>query len=345
MGKEPEGSTANLPPMEDIVAAEESRAEDIDALYGITDDGTQGEGGDPLPPPASGAGGGEGSSPAPVNSQAGPEPAVSPGEGAAPAQSATQGEGTSSAPQAQQGGTQTPQQPGSAAQQPAAAPSEEALRLASLEATNQALAAEIARLRASPPQSASAPQQQGQSQGGSSAEQIELPKYALQLPQPVAEAIFGEETTPEKQMAGITHMMNSLATIVHARMRQEVKESFAALLGTARQVEQDSRTVSTMEAMRQDYFTHFQSHRDPLVLPLVQAEAAALTAQFPGVSWNEQMRNALGQRVEARLAVLRGGGGQQPPAQPATMIPNGPREGAAPGTELTGGDLIMDTFS
>lgn len=339
MGKEPEGSTANLPPMEDIVAAEESRAEDIDALYGITDDGTQGEGGDPLTSPASGAGGDEGSSPAPVNSQAGPEPAASPGEGAAPAQTATEGKGTSSAPQAQ------PSQPDPAAQQPTAAPSEEALRLASLEASNQALIAEIARLRANPPQPAPAPQQQGQPQGGSSAEQIDLPKYALQLPQPVAEAIFGEETTPERQMAGITHMMNSLATIVHARMRQEVKESFAALLGTARHVEQEGRMVSTMESMRQDYFANFPTHRDPLVLPLVQAEAAAMTTAFPGVSWNEQMRNALGQRVEARLAALRGGGGQQPPAQPATMIPNGPREGVAPGTELAGGELIMDTFS
>lgn len=346
-GKQPEGSTADLPSNVEIEVAEITRPDDIDAMFGIEDepDGSQpSPGGETNPAPAgvdgaAGAGGGEGSSSAPVS--------TSPGEGAAPAQTATQGEGTSSPPSAQ------PSTPAPGAPQPAVAPGavdENALKLQSLETTVAALQAELARARAQPPQQG-APQQSAQpAPGGQGAEQAaDLPRYALHLPQPVAEAIFGEDTTPERQMAGITHMMNSLATIVHHNVRQEMRQSFGALFGAARQQEYETAQASAMTTARQDYFQAFPQHNDARILPIIQAEAAGLTAQFPGVGWNDQMRNALGARVEAALAQLRGGvqpqaNGGSPPAAPATMIPAGPR--AVPeGSELAGGDLIFDTFS
>jgi len=348
--QEPEGSVSNLPGIADIEAAEASVETDIEAMFGMddADDSLPSPGGETNPAPgadgAAGAGGGEGSSSAPVSAG---EAGQSPDGSAAPVQTATQGEGTSPPPSAQQpaqAGQPTPGGPQPSAAQGAI--DENALRVQSLEATVQALQAELARSRAIPPQ-AQAPQQPGQTQqGGGPGPADDLPRYALSLPQQVAAALVSGDD--QQTLAGITNMMNSLATIVHHNVRQEMRQNFAALVGAARQQEYETTQSNVIALAREDYFSAFPDHRSPLVMPLVQAEAVAMTAEYPGLGWNEQYRNALGQRVNARLEQLRqtgaANGGTPPPQQPAAMIPTGPRP-APTGSELTGGDLIMDTFS
>lgn len=331
--KEPVGSTANLPPMVDIEQAEESRAVDIDEMFGASEDA------DDETPPAeagaspgaadagAGAGAVEGSSPA-------PDTQTPPVEGAAPDQTATQGDGTPSAPSAQ------PQTPAPAAAPPPVAPVDaEKLRLQSLEAQVEALQAELGRARANPPAQPGATPA-----GGGTAQPDDLPRYALSLPPQVLAALTSDD---EQQFsAGVTTMLNSLATIVHHNVRLEMRQAFAGLMNSAREQDSQTQTATAVQSAREDYYKAFPAHKDPLILPLIQAESQAMSAQFPNLAWSDDFRNALGQRVEARLAQLRGqGNGGQPPAAPAASIPAGPRPNESLGGELTGGDLIADTFS
>lgn len=348
--KQPVGSTADLPPEEQITAAEEAREADIDALFGMGDDEqVAAEGGEATASTNAGAAGatsvdGQPAAPAPTD-QPGATPGTPPDGTAAPAPTATPADGTSSAPSGQQAApaAQTPT--------PAAAPAvvapvdENALRVQSLEATVQALQQELANARANP-----APGQPPAGAGASpqtSEQPDELPRYALTLPQQVAAALTSGDD--QQTLAGITHMMNSLATIVHHNVRQEMRAREAALLQAARAHEDQSQEATQIANSREDYYKAFPDHRDPLILPIIQAESVAMAGQFPGLPWNENYRNALGQRVNARLAALRGQaqpapGGAPAPAAPAAMLPSGTRA-ETPGSELTGGDLIMDTFS
>jgi hypothetical protein len=176
-----------------------------------------------------------------------------------------------------------------------------------------------------------------------------MPRYALTLPPQVAAALTSGEDT--QVVAGITHMMNSLATIVHHNVRLENRQALGQIMQFAQQHETEQAQATQVSASREDYYKAFPSHKDPLILPIIQAESMAMAGEFPGLPWNDNYRNALGQRVEARLTQLRGGvqqqpnGGTPPPAQPAASLPGGARQEPVPGGELTGGDLIVDTFS
>jgi hypothetical protein len=170
------------------------------------------------------------------------------------------------------------------------------------------------------------------------------------LPPQVAAALTSGED--DKVVAGITHMMNSLATIVHHNVRLENRQAIEQIMQFAKQQETETVQQQQVAASREDYYKAFPSHKDPLILPIIQAESMAMAGEFPGLPWNDNYRNALGQRVEARLTQLRGGvqqptanGGTPPPSQPAASLPGGARQDPAPGGELTGGDLIVDTFS
>lgn len=342
MPKEPVGSTNNLPPEDQIEAAEATREADIDSMFGMSDEednnGSPPADGGASPTAAdagAGAGVDQGSSPAPVTD-------TPPAEGAAPGQPAEPGDGTSSAPPAQPGATPTP---APAAATPAPAPvSAEALRIQSLEAQLEGLQAALQQARANPPAAGAQPPS---GPGGGSGPADDLPRYNLNLPQPVAAAIMSDDES--QAIAGITHMMNSLATIVHHNVRLEMSQRFGQLFQAARDQDSQSQTATAIEQAREDYYKAFPAHKDPLILPLIQSETMQMAAEFPGLGWNEQYRNALGTRVEARLNQLRGGpagsnGGTPPPAQPAASLPSGPRSESQAG-ELTGSDLIMDTFS
>lgn len=340
------GSTADLPPEEAIAAGEASVQEDIDAMFGMSSDdeetGVAAGSGDATSPDAAagaaGAGTVDGQPPAPAKPSTEGTPSEPPSGDAVPPQPATSGDGVSTPPPGQQP-AQAGQPPAPGAATPPAAPSDEALRVASLEATVQALQQALSNAQAQP-----AGQGQpvaGQPQPG---QQDDLPRYALQLPPAVAAAINSGDD--QQTLAGITHMMNSLATIIHHNVRQEYRASLAQLMQTARAQEEEGTTQRVIEDSRADYYKAFPDHNNPLILPIIQAESVAMAGQFPGLPWNENYRNALGQRVNARLAELRGQ--QQPsnvPPAPAAMLPAGSRPADSTGAELTGGDLIADTFS
>lgn len=344
--KEPVGSTANLPEDTQIAAAEEARETDIESIFGMSDDEEEStevaaSGGEATTSAAAGAAGAEtvdGQPPAPALSD------TPPVEGTVPDQTAATTDGTSSPPPGQEG-AQAPQTPAPGAAPAAAAPVDPRdLKVNSLEAQVQALTQALSEARAGPAPGGQPQAGQGQQPQSSGAQSEELPRYALTLPPQVAAAInSGDEA---QTVAGITHMMNSLATIVHHNVRLEMRQNLGQLLQFAQQQEAETAQTAQAAAGRDDYYKAFPSHKDPLILPIIQAESMAMAGEFPGLPWNDNYRNALGQRVEARLAQLRGqaNGGTPPPAAPAASLPTGTRNEPPPGSELTGGELIADTF-
>lgn len=291
--------------------------------------------------------GGVSPAPAPASS----EPAGGEGVSGSPASPA---EPSPAAPAATPASATPSEQPAPgtppAAEPPAAAPSatpseppkpdEGALKLQSLEATVEALQAELAAARANPAPPAPA------GEPGTESGRPELPAYSLTLPQPIAEAILDTEN-PQRQAAGITHMMNSLATIVHHNVRLEMRATIGSLLRAAQEQEQTVTRSTEVEQGRKQYYEAFPQHQNELIVPLIQAEARQMAAEFPNLKWGPDYINALGTRVNARIAALSGNAAPAvttPPAAPAASIPAGSRA-ETPGTPLEGGDLIFDTFS
>lgn len=223
-------------------------------------------------------------------------------------------------------------------------PDEQALKLQSLEATVEALQAELASARANP---AAPSQQQAEPQAAGESAGQELPRYQLTLPQQVAEAIFDED--PTKAAAGITSMMNSLATIIHHNCRVEFNARLAQMEAQREAAVSAQAQTQTVEAGREQYYTAFPAHKNELILPLIQAEARQMAVEFPNLKWDENYINALGSRVNNRIAALTGAAQPTPPVvvppqAPAASLPTGTR-GETPGTPLEGADLIADTFS
>lgn len=224
-----------------------------------------------------------------------------------------------------------------------AAPTDEQLRRQSLEAQVEALRLENERLRtsgstATPPATPSTDKQP------------EEVRYGLTIPDEVTNAIFGEDANVAK--AGMTHLINSLASHIHKTVLAHITSNLAAVAQEQEQRKAETQASAAVASAQQEYFGAFPKHNDPLILPIVQAQSAALATQFPNLPWGPDFMNALGARVEAAIAQLRGGVEAPatpaapvvvPPKKPAAMMPGTPREGI-PAFEADT-DVIADTFS
>lgn len=226
-------------------------------------------------------------------------------------------------------------------------PTEEQLRTQSLAAQVDALQQQLQQMRANPAVAQPQAGQQPQAESGGPP----VRRYNLTLPQQIKDALISED--PEQSVAAIGNIVNDLGTIVHNTVMTEVRQSFAALLQAAGASEQIEKQTSTANAAQEAYYSKFETHRNPLYLPLLQAESQRMAAEFPHLTWNEDYINALGTRVNARVAELATQTGfapvpapapvAAPPARPAPMMPSGNR-GSTPGTAIEGGDLIEDTL-
>lgn len=222
-------------------------------------------------------------------------------------------------PQSGQQGT-SPQAP---AQQPAPAPAPAAPPAApasgtapapsqdptvqALTAQVQALTAHIAQLTQGGPQGVGqqAPQQ---GQGEQQPQQHPLMDYRLAMPDDVASAVFNEDPGVARQ--GLTHVINAVGKEIHSRVIRHVDELIGQKLQS---YGQQTSTQQQQERMRQEYFTSFPQHNDPATQLIVAQEAQVMWGANPALAWDENAKNALGARVNARLGVAA----QQPQQQPA----------------------------
>lgn len=283
----------------------------------------------------------------------------------APAQSAPQ-------PAAPQGGEPASPQPlpglmpspAPSAAQPGATPAAPApqspeMELVSLRAQVQMLQQQLAQ----PQQPQAQPGQQpapsgaapaGQGTGG----QEEAPRYNLDIPDQVAQAIFSED--PAQAKAGMVHLVNSLATIIHTRAREEFRNEFQQFRTGLQTERATAEQAAEAERLKEEYFTAFPAHRDPVVQTIVAAENYALSQEYPGHPFDERYRAALGARVNQKLQGVAGlGGAPAPtavppapavpanpvPAKPAPMLPSGRATGGQIPAFEQQADQIADVFS
>ena len=297
-------------------------------VFGLGDFGTQADTaattaeqfseqtGDAPPQPASpsvgtegtGEGSDGGTSPAPAQ----PSPVTTPG----------------SAPSDQQ-----PATPPAATPEAPAAPSASELELASLKAQVAALSAQLAEKTGS-----------GESAPAPAGTQPTAPQpLNVQLPDELFAAITSEDPMTARQ--GMNTLVSTIATGLNfrfearlAELRKEVGEKFSAkdseVQAAARQEEAAQQ--------RAEYFEAFPTHNKPILLPIVAQEAAQLAAEFPNLPWDKNFVNALGVRVNNKLAELQGSAPAPTnptiPA-PAPFTPGGNRQPVD--TNL---DLISETL-
>lgn len=312
----------------------------------------------PEAPAASAAGeeGGVGSAPSPsetsssTGSEGQSQPAApAPTEGQPPAS----GEQPAPAlvPSEQQPAAPTPSQPA------AESPAEAALRTASLEAQIAALRQTIDELRANPQQPpAGQPAGTPASAETGGAAPAEQPlRYNLTLPDATRNALLSDD--PQQNIAAINAIVNDLGTIVHnsvvAQMRNEFRGAIANLASMTQQTDTATAQETARTAAREAYFSAFPAHKNELIEPIIAQQARQLSAEYPGLNWDEQYINALGARVNAALekigvpaqqqpAESQTPGGQ-PPSQPAGFVPSGTRGGAG-SPPATGSDLSDEIF-
>lgn len=230
---------------------------------------------------------------------------------------------------------------------PTPAPDPRDLQLASLTATVQSLQAALEQQRANQPGGQPSAAEPGQ--GTPQAPQ--LPQYALTLPPQVEEALSSEDPTVFR--AGVLNIINNLAAIVHHNVRTEFNHRLATFQQERQNDEVVTRQAQEREAQKEQYYSLFPGHKNPTIEPIIQQQAGKLATEYPGLSWGPEFMNALGARVNNALTELTGAAPApapapftpQPsvPARPAPGLPTGTR-GEVPGSELSGSDLIEDTF-
>jgi len=243
------------------------------------------------------------------------------------------------------------QEPAAPAAAVPAAP--DALKLASLEATVQALQAQLAQRAAPAAPAAEVP--------AAPLVKPEEVNYGLTIPNEVLTAVFSEDQA--QAAAGMTHLVNSLANIVHRNVLTAARRD----LHSMRTEIQNESSYSVQEQARRDaqqqYYTAFPTHDNPNIKILVAAEAQKLGAEHPNLQWGPDFMNALGARVNNVLTSLGANPAVapqspapaasaqglsptapvQPPPKPASFMPQAP-SGGIPAFEA-GQDLIADTFS
>lgn len=124
----------------------------------------------------------------------------------------------------------------------------------------------------------------------------QLQEYNIAIPQDVSQAIFSED--PNLAQAGLNHLINSFGKLVHQRVIQHVDQLVSHRLTDYGQ--QQTLTQQQQE-MQRDYFSHFTDHSDPGIRLIVAQEAQQMWSENPQLAWNEESRNSLGARVNARL--------------------------------------------
>lgn len=149
--------------------------------------------------------------------------------------------------------------------------------------------------------------QPGQQPGGGAqdpAQQV----INLAAPPDVVEAIFDTDN-PTRSQAGINHLISATAT---ATLQQVMKAVGPMIDQRLADFQGQQSYQSSQEKIQQEYYAAFPHHNNPLFKQLIAQESADMWAAMPHLQWNEDSRNALGARVQAKLTSL--GFNPQPPA-------------------------------
>lgn len=175
--------------------------------------------------------------------------------------------------------------------------------------------------------------------------------YGLQIPPDLAQALSSDDDG--ERISALNFLINGVAKAVHTRVRAEalsLRDAVRSEIGQAISGHDQQRQV---QAMRESYFSAFPTHRNPATELIIQQELAALIAAQPDAQWDTNFVNALGSRVNAKLAELAATAtptpapapAPSPAPRPAPMLPAGGRGGSpAPAAASTQQDVLDELF-
>lgn len=180
----------------------------------------------------------------------------------------------------------------------------------------------------------------------------ELPEYMFDIPKDIVEAVSSGE--PDQVKAGLQQVIAGTAKSVHQQLRQEmgarIKEAQQqAIRGASTQVEQKT----TAQRIKEDYYGTYKNHDREELYPLVQKVAGQAAKELGKRTWDQELRDEVGKRVNNILGQGTGAGQnneqqqkktqkQKPRAQkPAKQMSGNARPSAGGATEA---DDIIDTL-
>lgn len=131
-------------------------------------------------------------------------------------------------------------------------------------------------------------------QPGTAPEQV-----SLAVPPDLYSAVFSEDEATARN--GMNVLVSAVATATMKSVMARVEPLIDSRL---KGFDQTLTAQTDAKKQEDDYFKAFPGHSNPLFMPVIQSEIAALQAAVPGAIWNEDFRNALGARVHTKLQLL-----------------------------------------
>jgi hypothetical protein len=250
-----------------------------------------------------------------TETQAAPEPTASPAPTPTPA-----------------AGQATEEQPAASPTPPAAVNTEVALENASLKAQLAALQQQVQGLTAG---------KEPDAKPAAAGEETQVQPYTVQLPADVTNQLFGED--PAQAVMAMNVIVGSILTKAHQVAVAEAAKVREYVDNAAIRPQAETEAAREREQLRTDYFKAFPAHNNPLYEAVIAQQAAELTAEFPSLGWNDDMRNALGARVSKVLASMGVNPTTVGDPTPAAAKPNpAPAAFLSPGTRSPGTGLVND---
>jgi hypothetical protein len=170
------------------------------------------------------------------------------------------------------------------------------------------------------------------------------PRFNLEIPQQILKAVIHSED-PEERAMGLAALVNGLANTLYNDISSEFRASQQQLYSALPQVHQHlTREQSEQQRAASDFFGRFTTLRPTRqMMELVAGEAKALAmeqwrAGHRNLQWDENFREALGQRIHAGLGLPFPQRGVAPPAQQGAIQRAPKRAQFASGGDAKGGN-------
>lgn len=151
--------------------------------------------------------------------------------------------------------------------------------------------------------------------------QVDLPNYAVEVPAPLM-ALIGSENPAERQQ-GVQHLVRGVAEMTHRNVVVAMRRELQTVLPQI--IHQQVHMITETQRIHQDFYGTHKHLNNPALYGLVQQVGAQVAQETGARGWNEQLRDAIAQRV---TQILGGVVPQAPPPQaprPPAFTPSGAR--------------------
>jgi hypothetical protein len=161
-------------------------------------------------------------------------------------------------------------------------------------------------------------------------------QYQLTVPAEIVNDLRSEDLGVVNR--GLTVLVNSLATVIHATVRTELDGKLRHLAGwAARNAHAISQKLIQQDRVRADFYGAFPDLNHPVLHPIVEQVMNDTIQQTGATAWSPELRDMIGNnvRVAVRTVALGPDGARAvmtPPAQPASTVAAKP---AAPAPRAT----------